>query len=153
MASFQSLPAFINDTAPARNGLTNLGVKRFFRYAAVGGSTFLFDLLLLWIQIEKFHIYYLHAAVSGFLVAVSVNYFLSRRWVFTGSRRRLASGYLYFLKTAVAGALTTGFLMWLFCTATHGPYLLIRAIIAAIIGMVNYLIHLYLNFKVAGHDL
>ena len=131
----------------------NLCFKRFFIYTAVGGLTFLFDLSLLWIQIEKFHVYYLHAAVSSFLVAVSVNYFLSRRWVFKGSRRRLAAGYLYFLKTAAAGALTTGFLMWLFCTTTHGPYMLIRIIIAAIIGMGNYLIHLYLNFRVAGHEL
>ena len=131
----------------------NLRCERFFRYTVVGGSTFLFDLSLLWILIEKFHVYYLHAAVSGFLVAVSVNYFLSRRWVFKGSQRRLAVGYLYFLKTAVVGALATGFLMWLFCTTTHGPYLLIRIIIAAIIGTVNYLIHLYLNFRVAGHEL
>ncbi len=113
----------------------------------------MFDLSLLWILIEKFHVYYLHAAVSGFLVAVSVNYFISRKWVFTGSRRRLTTGYLYFLKTALAGALATGFLMWLFCTATHGPYLLIRIIIAGIIGMGNYLIHLHLNFRVAGHEL
>jgi putative flippase GtrA len=130
----------------------DLRLKRFLRYAAVGGSTFLFDLSLLWVQIEKFHFYYLHAAVSSFLIAVSVNYFLSRRWVFKGSARRLAAGYLYFLKTAVAGALTTGFLMWLFST-TNGNYLLIRIIIAAVIGMGNYLIHLYLNFRVAGHDL
>ena len=94
-----------------------------------------------------------HDDKSGFLVAVSVNYFLSRRWVFKGSQRRLAGGYLYFLKTALVGALATGFLMWLFCTTTHGPYLLIRIIIAAIIGTVNYLIHLYLNFRVAGHEL
>ena len=131
----------------------NLRHKRFFRYTAVGVSTFLFDLLLLWIQIEMFHVYYLHAAVSSFLVAVSVNYFCSRRWVFKGSRRRLAAGYLYFFKTAVAGALTTGFLMWMFCTTTNGPYLLIRIIVAGIIGMGNYLIHLYLNFRVAGHEL
>jgi len=131
----------------------SLRLKQFFRYAAVGGSTFLFDLLLLWIQIEKLHIYYLHAAVSSFLVAVSVNYFLSRRLVFKGSQRRLSTGYLYFLKTAAAGALATGFLMWLFCTATHGSYLLIRIIIAAILGMGNYLIHLYLNFRVAGQEL
>jgi putative flippase GtrA len=153
MASFQSQPAFITDTAPANNSLMNLGVKRFFRYTAVGGSTFLFDLSLLWVQIEKFHVYYLHAAVSSFLIAVSVNYLLSRRWVFKGSARRLAAGYLYFFKTAVAGALTTGFLMWLFSTTTNGNYLLIRIIIAAIIGIGNYLIHLYLNFRVAWHEL
>ena len=130
-----------------------LRLKRFLRYSAVGASTFLFDLLLLWVQVEKFHAYYLHAAVSSFLIAVSVNYFLSRRWVFKGSRRRLAAGYLYFLKTAVAGALATGFLMWVLCNITHEPYLLIRIIIAAFIGMGNYLIHLYLNFRVAGHGL
>lgn len=131
----------------------NLRFRRFLRYTVVGVSTFLFDLLLLWIQVEMFHVHYLHAAVTGFLVAVSANYFLSRRWVFKGSSRRLAAGYLYFFKTAVAGALTTGFLMWLFSTATNGPYLLIRIAIAGIIGIGNYLIHLYLNFRVAGYEL
>jgi len=143
----------MTDTAPAGNRLLNLRLKRFFRYAAVGGATFLFDLSLLWILIEKFHVHYLHASVSGFLIAVSVNYSISRRWVFKGSQRRLAAGYLYFLKTAAAGAMATGFLMWLFCAATHGPYLLIRIIIAAVVGTGNYLIHLYLNFRVAGHEL
>jgi len=130
-----------------------LRLKRFFRYTAVGVSTFLFDLSLLWTQIEVIHVNYLHAAISSFLIAVSVNYFLSRRWVFKGSARRLATGYLYFFKTAVAGAVTTGFLMWAFCSATNGPYLLIRIVIAGIIGMGNYLIHLYLNFRVAGQEL
>ncbi|MFH0996472.1 MAG: GtrA family protein [Pseudomonadota bacterium] len=153
MASFQSLPAFITDTAPAINSRMNLRLRRFFRYTAVGCLTFLFDLLLLWIQIEKFHVYYLYAAVSSFLIAVSVNYILSRRWVFKGSARRLAAGYLYFFKTAVAGALTTGFLMWMFCHSTNESYLPIRVIIAGIIGMGNYLIHLFLNFRVAGHEL
>jgi putative flippase GtrA len=131
----------------------NLCFKRFFRYTAVGGLTFLFDLSLLWIQIEKFHVYYLHAAVSSFLVAVSVNFFLSRRWVFKGSARRLSAGYLYFLKTAVAGALMTGLFMWILSTTTQGHYLLLRIIIAAIIGTGNYMIHLYLNFRVAGQEL
>lgn len=100
-----------------------------------------------------FQVYYLHAAVSSFLIAVSLNYFLSRRCVFKGSTRKLAAGYLYFFKAAVAGALTTGFLMWLFGTTATGNYLLIRIIIAGFIGMGNYLIHLYLNFRVAGHEL
>lgn len=47
----------------------------------------------------------------------------------------------------------TGFLMWIFCATTNEPYLLVRIIIAGIIGAGNYLFNLYLNFKVAGQEL
>ena len=133
--------------------LMHLRFKRFSRYTVIGFSTFLFDLSLLWVQAEVFRIYYLCAVAFSFLIAVSLNYFLSRRWVFKGSQRKVALGYLYFLKTALAGLMITVFLMWAFTTATHGPYLIIRIIVAGIVGTGNYLANLYLNFKVAGNEL
>jgi putative flippase GtrA len=131
----------------------SLSFKRFIRYATVGGSTFIFDLLLLRTQVEMLEVNYFPAASSSFLIAVSVNYFFSRKWVFKGTQRKHAEGYLFFINTAVVGALATGFLMWLFCVKSHEPYLPVRVAIAAVIGMANYLIHLFLNFRVSGYRL
>ena len=124
--------------------------KRFSRYTLIGFSTFVFDLSLLWVMVSLWKIYYLYAAAVSFLMAVSLNYFLSRRWVFKGSHRTPFGGYLYFLKTAIAGSALTVFLMWAFTAITGGSYLIIRIAVAALVGMGNYLANLYLNFKVAG---
>jgi putative flippase GtrA len=130
-----------------------LRFKRFSRYTLIGFSTFLFDLSLLWLLISLWKIYYLYAVAVSFLMAVSLNYFLSRKWVFKGSSRSPALGYLYFLKTALAGSAITVFLMWALASITSGPYLVLRIIVAALVGTGNYLINLYLNFRVAGNAL
>ncbi len=127
--------------------------KRLSRYTAVGFSTFMLDLSLLWVMVSLCKIHYLYAVAASFLTAVSLNYFLSRRWVFKGSRRTALGGYLYFLKTALAGSALTVFLMWALTAVTSGPYLVIRIVVAVLVGTGNYLANLYLNFRVAGNTL
>ncbi len=129
------------------------GFKRFSRYTVIGFSTFMLDLSLLWVMVSFCKIYYLHAVAASFLVAVSLNYFLSRQWVFKGSGRAPFWGYLYFLKTALAGSALTVFLMWALTAVTNGPYLVIRIAVAVLVGTGNYLANLYLNFRVAGNAL
>lgn len=126
---------------------------RFIRYTAIGVSTFAFDLVLLWLFIDTLGVHYLTATAVAFLLAVSLNYVLSRRWVFRHSKRGLAFGYIYFIKFALIGlALTTG-LMWVLVENTDLAVLVVRVLIAGLVGMGNYLANLYLNFKVAGRQL
>lgn len=121
------------------------------KYAAVGGSTFAFDLVLLWVVTELFGVPYQISTAGAFLVAVSLNYALSRKFVFKGTTRRVHHGYLYFILIACGGAaVVTGavaFLVSLF--GMH--YLIARIIVACFVGIGNYLFNLHFNFKVAGH--
>lgn len=125
--------------------------RRFFRYTSVGAATFLFDLLLLYIAVSVFGISYVIATPCAFLVAVSINYFVSRRFVFRGTTRSLHTGYLHFTIVAFAGAALTTFIVAELVSWLSLHYLLSRILAACVIGIGNYLFNLHLNFKVVGY--
>ena len=130
--------------------LIGLREMRFIRYSAVGVSTFLFDLALLWVLIDLIKLHYLVATALAFLVAVSINYLVSRVWVFVRTHRTFFSGYVYFLQFAILGALATTALKWVGVELLALPALYSRVGIAGVVGVFNYLGNLYLNFKVVG---
>ncbi len=127
--------------------------RRFLRYVTVGVGTFLVDLLLLFLFIEVAHLHYTFATATAFFLAVSLNYLISRQWVFSGSERAVVRGYVYFLQWAGLGMLLTVFLMWCMTTYTAWHFVLIRISVAGVVGMMNYLGNLYYTFKVAGENL
>ena len=128
----------------------NKSLVRFLKYSSVGVSTFLFDLFLLYLFIDYLNIYYVYATAVAFAVAVSINYVLSRRFVFKGTLRSAHAGYGVFLLIALAGLCAVTGLIVVFVEVLHMHYLPSRVIIAGIVGMWNYLMNLYVNFKVAG---
>lgn len=130
--------------------ILNSGVNRFLRYAGVGVSTLAFDLVLLYAATSVIGIPYYLSTPACFLIAVSINYFISRRHVFTGTERTVRRGYTYFMAFALLGALATTSLVALLVTFAHLYYLFARVFVAGVVGMSNYLFNLYLNFKVAG---
>lgn len=128
-------------------------IERFGRYAIVGGGTLAFDLLLVYAATELFGISYLVSVPVCFLIAVSINYFISRRTVFKGTTRHIHHGYLYFILFAVAGsfAVTAGVAFLVSAFALH--YLFARVLVAGVVGCANYLLNLFWNFQVAGKPL
>lgn len=135
--------------------MITLGVRerRFLRYTAISGTTFLFDLALLWVFIEIFSIHYLVATAVALLIAVSFNYLVSRKWVFQLTERKFSHGYFYFIKFALLGMTATTALMWVVTTYTMWHFLLARTLVAVVVGSTNYVANLYLNFKVVGKAL
>ncbi|MCI0533314.1 GtrA family protein [bacterium] len=125
-------------------------LNRFAKYASIGVSTFLFDLLLLFVFIDAFGWHYAIAAGAAFIIAVSCNYYLSRKYVFYGTLRDARSGYIIFVGIAIAGLFVIVGGMTLFIEIFEWHYAPSRIIIAGIVGIWNYLINLYVNFKVAG---
>lgn len=125
-------------------------IKRFFKYSSIGVSTFAFDLLLLYIFTDVAKINYIVAAGAAFVVAVSLNYFLSRKYVFKGSARAVRSGYVNFLSIALVGLLLVIGGMYVLVSVFGFNYLVSRIGIAGLTGFWNYLINLFINFDVAG---
>ena len=123
---------------------------RFFKYSSIGVSTFLFDLLLLYVLADIFHVNYLIATGVAFLIAVSINFYFSRRFVFKESEQKPIRGYSNFLIIAGTGLLFIELLMILSVEILGFHYLPSRIVVAGIIGMWNYLMNLFVNFKVAG---
>lgn len=129
------------------------GTRRFLKYAGVGGSTFAFDLLLIYVLTEFLGVPYTISTPLGFMVAVSINYFVSRRFVFGGTKRTLEHGYLYFISFAGLGALLITATVAALVTTFALHYLIARILVACVVGIANYLLNLYLNFRVVGrHD-
>lgn len=126
------------------------GFLRFLRYSAIGLSTFLFDLVLIFVFTEYLGVPYYTSTFLGFLIAVSVNYTLSRRIVFARTERTYRQGYLFFIGLAlVAGATITG-LVFVLVSFGGLPYLLARIMVGGCTGLVNYLANLHFNFRVVG---
>lgn len=126
-------------------------IVRFARYSSIGAGTFLFDLALLYVLTDIFLIHYLYSASVAFLIAVSLNFVLSRKYVFKGSRRSTKVSYINFVLIAVVGlGLVVGG-MYVLVTVCSVGYVVARIFVACLTGIWNYLMNLYVNFKVTGN--
>ena len=130
--------------------ISHQSVLRFVRYTTIGVSTLTFDLLLIALLTQVFGVPYYISTPLGFLVAVSINYFLSRQMVFRGTERPVHHGYAYFILIAGTGALAITGAVYALVTYAHLHYLVARIGVAGFVGIANYLLNLYFNFKVAG---
>ncbi len=130
---------------------SNRALIRFLKYSSVGFSTFIFDLFLLYFFTDILLINYLISTGLAFVIAITINYHLSRKFVFSKTTRGAKHGYYIFLSIAGLGLLFVVLLMALFVEKMNLNYVLARIIVAGIVGMYNYLVNLFLNFKVAGN--
>ncbi len=125
-------------------------IVRFVKYSSVGVATFLFDLVLLYLLTDFLHVQYVISAGIAFTIAVSINYLLSRRFVFHGTLRSVHAGYAIFLLIAGTGLVVVMGMMYVLVDIAGINYLISRVLIAGIVGVWNYLMNLYVNFRVAG---
>lgn len=124
--------------------------KRFLKYSGVGISTFTLDLLLLYIFTDIFLWNYIVATGVAFAVAISINYFFSRHFVFKGTLTSARVSYFGFMAIALIGISFAMVTMYALVEIFQIQYLISRVMVAGIVGMWNYLMNLYVNFKVAG---
>lgn len=125
-------------------------LKRFGKYTIGGLSTFFFDMALLFYLTDFVGMNYIVAAALAFLIAVAINYWFSRVYVFHGTLRSVHAGYLGFNLIAGSGFLAVIILLPFLVEILGWHYLLARTVIAGVVGLWNYFINLYVNFKVAG---
>lgn len=126
---------------------------RFLRYMVSGVGSFLVDLFLVWLLTEVVGMYYLYSVITAFLIAVSINYAISRDWVFKGTARGVKKGYIYFVTIMVSGLVLTAGLMWVGVELLLLHYLFARVLVSGVVGIFNYLMNLYFNFRVAGTEI
>ncbi len=128
----------------------NNTVLRFLKYFAVGFSTFLIDLFLLYVLTDIFLINYLLSTGLAFITAVSINYYFSRKIVFKKTSVKFSKGYYGFVIISGTGLLFIILLMAVFVELFLWNYLISRILVAGIVGVLSYLANLFINFKVAG---
>lgn len=125
-------------------------LKRFVQYGLVGVSTYLLDLLLIFILRTFFGSPDWLAVAIGFMIAVSVNYLISYFWVFEGTERDKVSGYIFFFFISITGLLiivtSTVFIKNYFSIDLY----LARTIVAGFVGTCNYLVNSIFNFRITS---
>lgn len=125
-------------------------IIRFLKYTLVGVSTFLFDLALLFVLVDVLGTDPVIAAGLAFVIAVSINFLISRVFVFKGSTQGFKRGYVNFIIIALIGLLIVTAGMYVMTVLLSVNYLFARVVVAGFTGCWNYLMNLFVNFKVAG---
>ena len=141
------------------NYITSLGgyadtkTKRFLRYTFSGTSTFVLDFLLLWFLNGALNIHYIPAVTVSYILATVVHYYIVRNWAFTGTKRQVLVGYVYFSIIVGAGLVLNILLLAFFVEIISVHILLARFISGIFVGIWNYALNLFLNFKTHGQQL
>jgi putative flippase GtrA len=141
-------------TQPGRPGahvLTRLFSRRggamLLRNSIVSCTVFAVGLLVLWLLVEQFHVSQLIALAISLLCSNSLHYALGRAWVFPGSQRAVAAGYVYFLINAGIGMVATMALFALLTRYTTINYLVVRVVVSLAAGLLTFLLNAVVNFR------
>lgn len=124
-----------------------------FRSVKVSLGVSLIDFGLLALLVEFCRMNYLMAASAGFTVGVSLNYFLSVRWVFATrkiSRRHLE--YLIFAGIGAAGLLFNGVIMVLLVEGGELHYMAARMISGSTVFLGSFFFRRTLLFRPGSGD-
>jgi putative flippase GtrA len=122
--------------------------NKFLRYGLVGGGTFLLDMLIIVILVSTHLTSGTVAIVIGFLIGVQINYFISHRWVFAGTKRRKVYSYPIFMSLAFIAALSISFFVTLIVNNTPADFYTARIFVAICLGSINFLVNTFFNFKI-----
>ena len=121
--------------------------RLFGRNTVASFFAFGIDVALLWLAVELASAPYIPAAAVAFLVAMSIHYVLSRIWVFRGSERGMAKGYVYFLMNAGVGLVVTIGVFALLMEVAGLHYLIARVLASVAAGILVFFLNAVFNFK------
>lgn len=108
------------------------------RFALVGGSGYVVNLVVFWLAVHPAGLDHRIAATLAFLVAVSNNFFWNRSWTFAPGERRMHHQAARFLTVSIGGFLVNLALLELLVSAGL-PELLSQAIAVAVVMPLNFI--------------
>ncbi len=120
---------------------------RGWKYTTVGVTTFIIDMGILFALVKLTPIFYPVAVAIGFLIGVSINYYLLYHWVFSGTERKFHHGYLYFVSLAILGAFMISGGTALLYENLPISLLMARTIMGGTTGFIGFFVNSFFNFK------
>ena len=137
---------------PASPGLARRLLSRrvagmLLRNTVVSCAVFGLGLVVLWVLVDWAGTPKVAAAGMGFAVANTLHYALGRAWIFRGTDRGVGTGYVLFLVNSGVGLLVTMVLYAVLLDATQMNYLVARALVSLLAGLVVFLLNAALNFR------
>lgn len=141
----------MQQAAPARDWARRLISRNagwmLARNTVVSCGAFAFDLALLWALVELAGMGKVVAAAVAFVAATSLHYVFGRTWIFRGTDRAVASGYVYFLVNAGVGLVITIVLFAALIRWTPINYLVARTLVSIVAGLAVFLLNAVFNFR------
>ena len=116
------------------------------RNTVVSVGVFVFGLGLLWLLVERLGASAVPAAGLSFLVSHSIHYVFGRTWIFRGTERKVATGYVLFLLNSLVGlGITVGLFALFVGAGLH--YLVARIVVSVFAGLALFVLNAVLNFR------
>lgn len=116
------------------------------RNTIVSCGVFAFDIALLWALVQL-GMGKVAATALAFVVANSIHYAFARGWIFRGTERAAAAGYVYFLINAGVGLVITVALFAALIRWTPINYLIARVLVSLVSGLTVFVLNAVLNFR------
>ena len=109
-------------------------VRMFGRHTVASTIAFALDLAILWSLVELAGIAHMPAAIIAFLLPMTLAYVLEREWVFPGTRRGVAKGYLYYAINVGIGTLLMLATFWALMEIAGFHYLIARVLASGVVA-------------------
>ena len=117
------------------------------RNTIVSCGVFAISIGTLFVLVEFMNADEVLAAAIGFLLANSIHYALGRAWIFCGTERHIATGYVYFLASGGLGFAITVGLYAALLEFTPINYLVARVLVSVIAGPAMFTFNATINFR------
>lgn len=117
------------------------------RNTVVSCTAFAVGLAVLWFCVEVLHFDEIVALPFSLLTSTTLHYMLGRSWIFHGTERGWADGYVYFLANAGIGMVLTFLLYGALVRWTPVNYLAARVVVSLFAGLVTFLLNALINFR------
>lgn len=94
-------------------------VLQVIKFGLVGAVCAVFDMLLFVVLYEYAQINYLVANLGSTCLAILLNYYISKKWVFTTGKYSSRVEFIAFMAFSLAGLFLNQVLVWLFVEHIH----------------------------------
>jgi len=119
---------------------TNNTFLQLFRYTFVGGAAFIADFGLLYVLTEHMHLHYLLSATFAFIVGLTINYLLSKLWVFSNNTiKKQWLEFVIFALIGIVGLSLNNLFLWIFTDYCSIHYMLSKILTTIIVFFWNFL--------------
>jgi putative flippase GtrA len=126
--------------------MSRASIITFLHYTAWSTALFIPEYALFLFLLKHTHIHYVTISVATFILGVTAQYMLVRRYVFAHAGRPWQSGYALFALSSLAGAGIVAFLMIMLVEDFGMPKYIARVIAGAGAGYLVYLFNRYATF-------
>ena len=120
---------------------------QFFRYFFSGGSAFLLYLFLLFVFTEYLHIYHLVSLIIAYSTGIFLNFFISKRFVFSSGQKSSFQIVKFFGVGLVGLCLQYGF-VWASTNFLNLYYLYANIIASAVVYVVSFSLNRWFTFQI-----